>query len=175
MKKLKQVRESLTKELGTVVELGAKTPKASLELAMALGWLNPAFTPVTVGLSFVGLTKKGLELYRKVTNKEPDIEEWVGIAFPLAYVEIFDTLVQNNQWFGSKLYMTLNYVSSWVYQKQVQQMRMIHDFKGIRIRALRSGNMNLSHAEAQRRREEEKKSWFNPATSYPFSKNIKIS
>ncbi len=98
MKKLKQVRESLTKELGTVVELGAETPKASLELAMALGWLNPAFTPVTVGLSFVGLTKKGLELYRKVANKEPDIEEWVGIAFPLAYVESFDTLVQQNNW-----------------------------------------------------------------------------
>ncbi|MDJ0675141.1 MAG: pentapeptide repeat-containing protein [Calothrix sp. MO_167.B42] len=98
MKKLKQVRESLTKELGTVVELGAETPKASLELAMALGWLNPAFTPVAVGLSFVGLTKKGLELYRKVNKKEPDIEEWVGIAFPLAYVESFDTLVQKNDW-----------------------------------------------------------------------------
>ncbi len=103
MKKLKQVRESLTKELGTVVELGAETPKASLELAMALGWLNPAFTPVAVGLSFVGLTKKGLELYRKVTNKEPDIEEWVGITFPLAYVESFDTLLQQNNWLREKI------------------------------------------------------------------------
>ncbi|GAB1541034.1 hypothetical protein NUACC21_37040 [Scytonema sp. NUACC21] len=105
MKKLKQIRESL-KDLGKIVEFGAEGSKATLEFAMAVGVLSaaviPVAQPIAASLAFVGLTNKGIDLYRS-KNKEPDLEEWVAIAFPLAYIESFDALVQKNEWLRQKM------------------------------------------------------------------------
>ncbi|MFE1748743.1 hypothetical protein [Coleofasciculus sp. H7-2] len=48
------------------------------------------------GLSGTKLAIQGVRLYRKKTNKEPTLEEWVAIASPLAYLESFNKLVQSN-------------------------------------------------------------------------------
>ncbi|KYC43433.1 hypothetical protein WA1_11390 [Scytonema hofmannii PCC 7110] len=106
MKKFNQVRNSLNQDLGKIVEFGAEGSKATIEVALALGLLGAALVPVAqpiaAGLAFVGLTKKGLELYR-TKKQELDLEEWVAIAFPLAYIESFDALVQKNEWLRTKI------------------------------------------------------------------------
>jgi hypothetical protein len=80
------------------VETGAEVSKAVLELAIALGLLAavPAAPIAAAGLSFVGIARKGVRLYREKTNHELSLEEWVAIASPLAYLESFNELVQTN-------------------------------------------------------------------------------
>jgi uncharacterized protein YjbI with pentapeptide repeats len=95
MKKIKKLQ--FLNQLG-IFESGAELSKASFELAITLGWLNSSINPVAAGLSFVGLTKKGLELYRSKIQKELDIAEWLETAFTLAYFESFEALVQRNNW-----------------------------------------------------------------------------
>ncbi|NES17960.1 MAG: NACHT domain-containing protein [Symploca sp. SIO3E6] len=96
------------RELGTagdVAVTGAEVSKAGLELAIAFGLLGSTLAPagvVAAGLSFVGLGRKGVNLLRSKTEKEPSLEEWVAIAFPLAYLESFDVLVRKNYWLGKK-------------------------------------------------------------------------
>ncbi|WP_017318318.1 pentapeptide repeat-containing protein [Mastigocladopsis repens] len=95
-----------TQELGTpgdMAESGAEVSKAALEFMIALGLLAsvPAAPVVAAGLSFVGITRKGLNLLRG--TQEPNLEQWVAIAFPLAYIQSFDTLVQTNDWLRQKL------------------------------------------------------------------------
>ena len=106
MKKLKQIRESL-KDLGKFLEFGAEGSKATLEFAMVMGVLSSAVIPVAqpfaAGLAFVGVTNKGIDLYRKKKNQELDLEEWVAVAFPLAYIESFNDLVQKNDWLREKI------------------------------------------------------------------------
>lgn len=76
------------RELGKpadTVEAGAEVSKAVLEFAIALGLLCaiPAAPIAAAGLSFVGIARKGVRLYREKTNKELRLEEWVASAFPL--------------------------------------------------------------------------------------------
>ena len=111
MKTIKSVWQFLNKDLkdfgitGNRVETGAEASKASLELLVAFGLLLGApLAPAGVaiaGLSFVGLTRKGLKVLRE-KKKKPSLEEWVAVAFPLAYVESFDSLVTNNLWLQEK-------------------------------------------------------------------------
>lgn len=110
MNKIKQVWQLLNTDIrelgkpGEIAEAGAEVSKAGLELAIALGLLGTPAAPVAVipaGLSFVGLTRKGVNLYR---NKgTTSLEEWAAIAFPLAYLESFDTLVRENDWLQQKI------------------------------------------------------------------------
>jgi len=103
--KIKQVWQLLNTDIrdlgkpGEIAEAGAEVSKAGLEFFLALGLLGTPAAPVAVipaGLSFVGLTRKGVNLYR---NKgKTSLEEWAAIAFPLAYLESFDTLVRENDW-----------------------------------------------------------------------------
>jgi len=81
------------------VETGAEVSKAVLEFAIALGLLAamPAAPIAAAGLSFVGIASKGVKLYREKTNEELSLEEWVAIAFPLAYLGSFNDLVQRNE------------------------------------------------------------------------------
>ena len=91
---------------GEIAEAGAEVSKASLELAIALGLLGTPAAPVAVipaGLSFVGLTRKGVNLYRGKVKGKTSLEEWAAIAFPLAYLESFDTLVRENDWLQQKI------------------------------------------------------------------------
>ena len=83
---------------GEVAEAGAEVSKAVLELAIALGLLSaiPAAPVVAAGMSFVGIARRGVNLFREKTQKELTLEEWVAIAFPLAYLESFNELVQSN-------------------------------------------------------------------------------
>ncbi|NEO43676.1 MAG: hypothetical protein F6K55_05885 [Moorea sp. SIO4A3] len=86
---------------GETVEAGAEVSKASLELMIALGLLGTPLAPaaaVAAGLSFVGLSRKGLNLLHAKTNNKLTSEQWVGIAFPLAYIMSFDSLVRSNDW-----------------------------------------------------------------------------
>jgi hypothetical protein len=89
------------RELGKpadAVETGAEVSKAVLEFAIALGLLAavPSAPIAAAGLSFVGIARKGVKLYREKANKELSLEEWVAIASPLAYLESFNELVQTN-------------------------------------------------------------------------------
>ena len=89
------------RELGKpadAVETGAEVSKAVLEFAIALGLLAavPAAPIAAAGLSFVGIARKGVRLYREKTNHELSLEEWVAIASPLAYLESFNEMAQTN-------------------------------------------------------------------------------
>ncbi|NET55236.1 MAG: NACHT domain-containing protein [Symploca sp. SIO2E6] len=104
LKRVWQLLHTDIRELGTVGDLtvtGAEVSKAGLELAIALGL--SASPLVAAGLSFVGLGGKGLNLLRSQTNNRPSLEQWVAIAFPLAYLESFDALVRKNYWLGKKI------------------------------------------------------------------------
>ena len=86
------------------LEAGAEVSKAVLEFAIALGLLAavpaaavPAAPIAAAGLSFVGIARKGVKLYREKTNQELSLEEWVAMAFPLAYLGSFNDLVQRNE------------------------------------------------------------------------------
>src|SRR4028119_481596 len=101
LKRLWKFLNTDIRELGKpaeAVETGAEVSKAVLEFAIALGLLAamPAAPIAAAGLSFVGIARKGVKLYRKKTNKALTLEEWVAIASPLAYLESFDELVQTN-------------------------------------------------------------------------------
>jgi len=104
LKRVWQLLNTDIRELGTVGNFtvtGAEVSKAGLELAIALGL--SASPLVAAGLSFVGLGGKGLNLLRSKTNKELSLEQWVAIAFPLAYLESFDALVRKNYWLKQKI------------------------------------------------------------------------
>ncbi|ODG96220.1 hypothetical protein A4S05_19610 [Nostoc sp. KVJ20] len=90
---------------GETVESGAEVTKAALEFAIALGVLAsvPSAPVVAAGLSFVSIGRKGLELLHEKTSQEFNVEEWVAIAFPLAYIQSFDTLVLRNDWLQEKI------------------------------------------------------------------------
>ncbi|WP_223280147.1 pentapeptide repeat-containing protein [Nostoc sp. PA-18-2419] len=112
MVKIKQVWQSLIskpqqqlEKAEDIVESGAEVSKAVLEFAIALGVLTtaPAAPVIAAGLSFVGIARKGLTSLREKTNKEFEIEEWVALACPLAYINSFNALVQRNVWLKSKL------------------------------------------------------------------------
>jgi hypothetical protein len=107
-----------TQELGTpgeIAESGAEVSKAVLEFMIELGFnIIPGGKVVAAGLSFVGITRKGVNLLR--STQEPNLEQWVAIAFPLAYIQSFDTLVQTNDWLQQKLQQIL--------QKKLQQKMM---------------------------------------------------
>lgn len=83
---------------GEVTEAGASVTKAVLELAIALGLLSaiPAAPVLAAGLSFAGITRRGVNLFREKTNQELTLEKWVALASPLAYIESFNQLVQRN-------------------------------------------------------------------------------
>jgi len=85
---------------GEIAETGAEITKFALEFGLAIGLLSAAATPAGIavaGLSGVGLAIRGVRVYREKTGKEPSLEEWVAIAFPLAYLESFNELVQTNE------------------------------------------------------------------------------
>ncbi|MEQ8999740.1 MAG: pentapeptide repeat-containing protein [Coleofasciculus sp. B1-GNL1-01] len=112
MNKFKQVWQLLNTDIrdlgkpGEIAETGAEVSKAGLELAIALGLLGTPAAPVAVipaGLSFVGLTRKGVNLYRGKVKGKTRLEEWAAIAFPLAYLERFDKLVRENDWLQHKI------------------------------------------------------------------------
>ncbi len=113
MKKIKQIWQGLINDglfqnlgqHGDTVESGAEVTKAGLELAIALGILAsvPSAPVVAAGLSFVGLTRKGLDLLREKINQEFNVEQWVAVAFPLAYIQSFDALIQRNGWLKQKI------------------------------------------------------------------------
>ncbi|MFN6472566.1 MAG: NACHT domain-containing protein [Nostoc sp. SerVER01] len=91
-------------QAGEIVESGAEITKAGLEFAIALGVLAiPTAPVVAAGLSFVGIARTGLKLLHEKTNKEFEIEEWVAVACPLAYINSFNALVQRNVWLREKL------------------------------------------------------------------------
>ncbi|WP_199329172.1 NACHT domain-containing protein [Coleofasciculus sp. FACHB-1120] len=107
MKKLKQVWEFLNTDIrelgkpGDVAETGTEITKFALEFGLALGLFSAiagsAGIPIAIaGLSGTKLAIQGVRLYRKKTNQEPSLEEWVAIASPLAYLESFNELVQSN-------------------------------------------------------------------------------
>ncbi|MEQ8466076.1 pentapeptide repeat-containing protein [Coleofasciculus sp. E1-EBD-02] len=107
MNKFKQVWQLLNTDIrdlgkpGEIAEAGAEVSKAGLELAIALGLLGTPAAPVAVipaGLSFVGLARKGVNLYRDKAKGKTSLEAWAAIAFPLAYLESFDKLVRENDW-----------------------------------------------------------------------------
>jgi hypothetical protein len=80
------------------VETGAEVSEVVLEFAIALSLLTAVpVAQIAAGLSFVGIASKGVKLYREKTNKELSLEEWVAIAFPLAYLGSFNDLVQRNE------------------------------------------------------------------------------
>jgi hypothetical protein len=112
MTKIKQVWQLLTTDIrelgkpGEIAEAGAEVSKAGLELAIALGLLGTPAAPLAVipaGLSFVGLARKGVNLYRDKAKGTTKLEEWAAIAFPLAYLESFDILVRENDWLQQKI------------------------------------------------------------------------
>ncbi|NEO31409.1 MAG: hypothetical protein F6K36_13435 [Symploca sp. SIO3C6] len=109
VKRVWQLLNTDIRELGTPgerVEAGAEVSKASLELMIHLGLLGTPLAPVAAvaaGLSFVGLSRKGLNLLRDKTEDRPTLEQWVAIAFPLAYIQSFDSLVENNNWLREKI------------------------------------------------------------------------
>jgi uncharacterized protein YjbI with pentapeptide repeats len=112
--KLKQIWQQFwqqmnTQELGTpgeIAESGAEVSKAALEFMIELGFdIIPGGKVLAAGLSFVGITRKGVNLLRG--TQEPNLEQWVAIAFPLAYIQSFDTLVQTNDWLQQKLQQIL--------------------------------------------------------------------
>nr|MDZ8061889.1 pentapeptide repeat-containing protein [Nostoc sp. EkiNYC01] len=91
-------------QAGEIVESGAEITKAGLEFAIALGLATmPTVPVVAAGLSFVGIARTGLKLLHEKTNKEFEIEEWVALACPLAYINSFNALVQRNVWLREKL------------------------------------------------------------------------
>ncbi|MEP0747632.1 hypothetical protein NDA04_11870 [Trichocoleus sp. AS-A2] len=107
MKKLKQVWQFLKTDIrelgkpGDVAETGTEITKFALEFGLALGLFSAiagsAGIPIAIaGLSGTKLAIQGVRLYRKKTNQEPSLEEWVAIASPLAYLESFNELVQSN-------------------------------------------------------------------------------
>jgi len=106
MKKLKQILESLKNSMDSL-EFGAEGSKAALEFAIALGLLSsaviPVAQPIAAGLAFVGLTNKGIDLYREKVKRKLDLEEWGAVAFPLAYIESFVVLVEKNEWLKEKI------------------------------------------------------------------------
>ena len=111
MNTIKSVWQFLNKDIqdfgitGNRVETGAEVSKASLELLLALGLLGTPLAPAGVAiasLSFVGLTRKGLNVLREKTNGKTSLEQWVAVAFPLAYVESFASLVTENLWLQDK-------------------------------------------------------------------------
>lgn len=119
-----------TQELGTpgdIAESGAEVSKAALEFMIALGLLAsvPAAPVVAAGLSFVGITRKGLNLLRD--TQEPNLEQWVAIAFPLAYIQSFDTLVQTNDWLQQKLQQKIDAELST--QEVRQQLDQLGEFQ----------------------------------------------
>lgn len=71
-----------------------------MKKAIALGVLGgvPSAPVVAAGLSFVSIGRKGLGLLHEKTSQEFNVEEWVAIASPLAYIQSFDALVQRNDW-----------------------------------------------------------------------------
>ncbi|MEQ9624124.1 pentapeptide repeat-containing protein [Coleofasciculus chthonoplastes] len=116
MTKIKQVWQLLNTLLNTdirdlgkpgeIAEAGAEVSKAGLELAIALGLLGTPAAPmaaIPAGLSFVGLARKGVNLYRDKAKGTTKLEEWAAIAFPLAYLESFDILVRENDWLQQKI------------------------------------------------------------------------
>ncbi|TVP66300.1 MAG: hypothetical protein EA343_01715, partial [Nodularia sp. (in: Bacteria)] len=111
MVKIKQTWQSVIPGLwqklgkhGDTVEFGADATKTSLEFAIALGILtNPSGPVVLAGLSCIGLARKGLDLLREKSNQEFNLEQWVAVAFPLAYIQSFDALVQRNSWLQQKI------------------------------------------------------------------------
>ncbi|MEH2242365.1 pentapeptide repeat-containing protein [Nostoc sp.] len=111
MVKIKQVWQSLIskpqqlEKAGDIVESGAEVSQAVLEFAIALGVLAtaPSAPVIAAGLSFVGIARKGLTLLREKTSKKFEIEEWVAVACPLAYINSFNALIQRNVWLKSKL------------------------------------------------------------------------
>ncbi|MBF2062990.1 MAG: pentapeptide repeat-containing protein [Calothrix sp. C42_A2020_038] len=109
MSKIKQLQELFEHELGNIFDSRTKLSKASFELAIYLGWLNSSLTSTTVELSFLGLTEKGLKLYQNKIQKELDLVEWIEIAFPLAYLESFELLVQRNDWLRRKVSAMVSY------------------------------------------------------------------
>lgn len=102
--KLQQIWQVLNTDIrelgqpGEVAEAGAEVSKAVLELAIAIGWLSaiPSAPVAAAGLSFVGIARQGVNLFRDKAHKEPILEELVAIVFPLAYLESFNKLVQSN-------------------------------------------------------------------------------
>ncbi|MEH2350795.1 MAG: pentapeptide repeat-containing protein [Nostoc sp.] len=111
MVKIKQIWQRLIpkpqhiEKVGDVVESGAEVSKAVLEFAIALGVLAtaPSASVIAAGLSFVGIARNGLKLLSEKTSQKFEIEEWVAVACPLAYINSFNTLVQRDIWLQEKL------------------------------------------------------------------------
>ena len=105
MTNLKQIWQFLNTDIrelgkpGDVAETGTEITKFALEFGLALGLFSAIASPAGIaiaGLSGAKLAIQGVRLYRKKTNQEPSLEEWVAIASPLAYLESFNELVQSN-------------------------------------------------------------------------------
>ena len=111
MSKIKDVWQSFTHKFlgsgkpGEIVEVGAEISKAALEFAMAigLGFIAPNAPVVAATLSLVGITRKILTLLNDDTKEKSELEKWVAIAFPLAYINSFNELIQKNIWLKEKI------------------------------------------------------------------------
>nr|WP_225226123.1 pentapeptide repeat-containing protein [Komarekiella delphini-convector] len=90
---------------GENVERGTESFKNVIDLAIALGILASPSAPVfSAALPFVGvIAKKGLGILHDKTNQKPEIEKWVAVACPIAYINSFNTLVQRNVWLQERL------------------------------------------------------------------------
>lgn len=112
MVKIKQIWQRLIpkpqhiEKVGDVVESGAEVSKAVLEFAIALGVLasRPPVSVIAAGLSFVGIARNGLKLLSQKTSQKFEIEEWVAVACPLAYINSFNALVQRDVWLQERLH-----------------------------------------------------------------------
>ncbi len=111
MVKIKQVWQSIfskpqqLEQTGDIVQSGAEVSQAVLEFAIALGVLAsvPTAPVVAAALPFVGIARKGLKLLHEQTNEEVELEKWVALAYPLAYLNSLNALVQRNVWLQAKL------------------------------------------------------------------------
>ncbi|NER98871.1 MAG: NACHT domain-containing protein [Symploca sp. SIO1B1] len=130
------------RELGTAGDItvtGAEVSKAGLELAIAFGLLGSTLAPagvVAAGLSFVGLGRKGLHLLRSKTRNSPSVEQWVAIAFPLAYLESFDTLVRRNYWLGKNISGGVSEKEKKDLDQQIEQLLELQLDEGLAQEAL---------------------------------------
>ncbi|MBD2568957.1 pentapeptide repeat-containing protein [Anabaena lutea] len=98
---IKQIWQKVT-DTGEKIELGTDITTAAAGLVIALGVVPTAIAtaPVTTAtiasIPLIGLGGKWLQSISN--NRKSQLEEWVALAVPLAYISSFDNLVRKNYW-----------------------------------------------------------------------------